>query len=159
MSIQLFFKNINLRPQCKITIDDVTHYTGPVNPIIEINHSIAGSYTLKIFFTDKLPNDTKVDNQGNIIEDKNFELDQIVIDDYDIEELKWLSKYFADDGNTYESCLFFGPKGYFEINLNHPILPWILEQKHLKNNNDPNWKEDYNYYVQAWKILNQISQK
>ena len=157
--MKLFFKNINLNPECKICVNNTILYKGAVRPMISLDLSESGPYVLRIYFTNKLPTDTQVDEKGNIIADKNFELDKIIIDDYDLEDLKWLSKYIAEDGNIYESCLFFGPKGHFEIVLSDPILPWILEQKHIKNNNDPTWQEDYNYYTEAWKILNQISKK
>jgi hypothetical protein len=105
---------------------------------------------------DKHPSDTIVED-GKIIRDRSFELEQITIDGYNLEELKWASEFRSKDGAVYTSCLFFGPNGEFILKFNNPVLRWILKTRHDKNNNDPHWEEDYNYYQQACKILQQIS--
>ena len=131
-------------------------YSGIVLPSFEYNHSfVEGQYQLIIEHWDKLPTDTIV-KDGKIIRDRSFELDKIVIDGYDLEELIWASKFLAEDGQIYPSCLFFGPNGQFKLDFYNPVLYWILKTRHEKNNNDPNWEEDYNYYQQACKILTQI---
>lgn len=108
--------------------------------------------TLKIYFVNKEDTDTVTDDNGNIVSDMNFELESIKIDGIDIEDLKWQGNYHTDK-QMFESCLFFGPKGYYQLNFSTPILKWTLEQNHLKNKNDPNWEEDYNYYTEAWNRL------
>jgi hypothetical protein len=111
---------------------------------------------LVIAHVDKQSSDTIV-KDGIIIRDRSFELDQITIDGYDLEELKWTSEFRAQDGAVYASCLFFGPNGEFVLKFSNPVLPWILKTRHEKNNNDPHWEEDYTYYQQACKTLQQIS--
>lgn len=161
MRIELYFKNINLSPACDILVNNNLYYSGLVQEHItlEVNDKEYDEYELDIKFTNKLPNDTKVDANGVIVEDKNFELQKIIIDNYSLEELIWQGNYFSDEGQIYTSCLFFGPKGKFNIKLENPILRWILATRHNINNNDPNWFEDYTYYTEAWKILQQISKK
>jgi hypothetical protein len=137
-------------------MNDVELYCGEVLSEFEYNHVCAGGqYQLVIEHWDKLPSDTIVQD-GKIIRDRSFELEKIVIDEYDIEELIWNSEFLADNGQTYPSCLFFGPPGKFVLNFYNPVLYWILKTRHEKNNNDPTWEEDYNYYQQACKILKQI---
>lgn len=156
MNIQLKFIAIHKSPECTVSINDQVKYQGPVQDIIDVAHTDTGPAQLSIAFTNKKPEDTVVDDTGKIIEDKSFELDSITVDQYDLEELKWQSKYHCTDGQTFDQCLFFGPPGKFVIDLENPILPWILGTKHKLNNNDPDWQEDYNYYVQACQLLQQI---
>jgi len=156
MKLQIIFKNIVDSPKCKITVANQELYSGLVNN--EYNYDIEldeGPCSLVIEHWDKLPSDTVVAD-GKIVKDRSFELESIVIDDYNLEELIWESKFFAENGNVYPSCLFFGPNGKFIIDLYNPVLYWILKTRHEKNNNDPDWEEDYNYYQQACRILAQI---
>jgi len=156
MDISLEFKAINKSPECVVYVNNQPKYQGPVTELINIECSDHGVVDLAIAFTNKSPKDTVVDDSGNIIEDKSFELECIVVDKYDLEELKWESEYQADDGVVYDKCLFFGPPGKFVIAIENPILPWILRTKHKRNSDDPNWQEDYNYYDKACKLLKQI---
>lgn len=159
MNTKIFFKNINQNPECSITVNNETQYYGPVNECTEININYVGPVVLEIAFTNKNPEDTVVNSEGNIIQDKNFELDKILIDGYSFDDLIWDSVYQATNNEVYKSCLFFGPPGKFVIEFDMPFLKWTLKTKHAKNNNDPHWEEDYNYYMQAWNILQQISNK
>ena len=156
MNIELYFKNINNSPECNVTANGTSLYAGPVREKISINSTTLGEIFLQIAFTNKQPTDTVVDSSGTIVSDKNFELDKIIIDNYNIEELIWNSEYVADHGDVYSSCLFFGPPGKFTIKLENPVLPWILRTRHERNGDDPNWQEDYNYYDTACKLLAQI---
>jgi len=156
MILKLKFKNIVDAPKCKILVNDLELYSGPVLSDFEYNYPHTdGKCLLVIEHWDKLPSDTIVQD-GRIVRDRSFELDKIVIDEYDIEELIWNSEFLAQDGQTYPSCLFFGPTGKFILNFYNPVLHWVLKTRHEKNNNDPNWEEDYNYYQQACKILKQM---
>jgi hypothetical protein len=156
MKIQLKFKNIVDTPKCKIFLGDQELYSGVVPPDYDRICELAeGDCQLIVEHFDKLPSDTIVEN-GAIVRDRSFELDKIIIDDYDLEELIWNSEFLAEDGSVYPSCLFFGPNGKFVLNFHNPILYWILKTRHEKNNNDPTWEEDYNYYQRACKILAQM---
>lgn len=156
MKIQLKFKNINQQPECKITANDCLIYQGSVIPIVACDLDInEQQIKLKIEFTNKRPEDTVVCNDI-IVQDKNFELEQIMLDEYDIEELIWRSNYFADDGQIFTSCLFFGPPGYYEIDFYQPVLHWLLKTRNDINNNDPDWETDYHYYTEACQLLTLI---
>ena len=96
-----------------------------------------------------------MDDLGKIINDMNFEISKIIVDNIDFEDLIWNSTYVFKD-QIIEKCLFFGPNGKFIINWKMPVLKWFLETQHQLKNNDPNWEEDYEYYIEACKILKQI---
>lgn len=156
MKINLKFKNIIDAPNCSVVVGDKNLYSGVVeNEFVFDFEYPEEEYTLSIAQWGKRPEDTVVED-GHIVRDRSFELEKIVIDGYDLEDLVWESKFKADDGAVYPSCLFFGPNGRFVINLYNPILRWILKTRHEKNNNDPHWEEDYNYYQEACKRLTQI---
>lgn len=162
--IELKFKNINLsnnkEPIVRVVINDnelINETVKPrlITPLSFYDDKIPEHNILKIYFANKENSDTVLDYNNNIIEDLNFELEQIIIDGYDIKDLIWNSQYVTKTEKI-QSCLFFGPKGYFEFKFDMPILKWILKTNHEKHNNDPNWEEDYNYYTEAWKLLSQI---
>ena len=157
MNIILNFDSINLGsnnkiPEIAVTVNGVTLYTGIVESIINFDTDADGEVILRIEYINKLGTDTVVDSNGAIVTDMNFTLASITVDSIAFEELIWNSVYVAED-NTYPNCLFFGPAGYFEIKFTVPVLAWLLKTRNDKNNNDPNWEEDYNYYVKACKIL------
>jgi len=156
MKLELKFKNIIDAPKCKILLGNRELYSGIVLLNFEYEHFCQdGQCQLIIEHWDKLPSDTIVQD-GKIVRDRSFELDKIIIDGYDLEELIWVSEFSAENGQVYSSCLFFGPNGKFKLDFYNPVLYWILKIRHEKNNNDPDWEEDYNYYQQACKILKQI---
>lgn len=157
MHIDFYFKNINNAPTCRVLVNSQEKYSGEVVECVSVDTHSTGNIVIQIEFTNKLPSDTVVDQDGNIITDKNFELDCIIVDkNYSLEELIWHSVYCADSGDRFQSCLFFGPPGHFEIAIENPILPWILKTRHEKYNNDPDWETDYKYYTTACNILQQI---
>ena len=51
---------------------------------------------------------------------------------------------------------FFGPKGYWQINFDVPVLRWWLELNHNKNNDDPTWEQDYKHYEEVCQRLDRI---
>ena len=156
MKINLKFKNIVDSPNCRIACSNNLLYEGHVNEefMFDVDYPYQ-DYELVIEHWGKLPSDTIVED-GKIVRDRSFEIEKIIIDGSDLEELVWESRFEANDGAVYNSCLFFGPNGKFIINLHNPVLYWILKTRHEKNNNDPHWEEDYNYYQQACNLLKQI---
>ena len=161
MNLELYFKNINkgpndIDPMIRIIINGQEEYNGTVQKKIAINKEINNeNVKLEINFYNKTYKDTKVDDVGKIINDMNFEISKIIVDDIDFEDLIWNSTYVFKD-QTIEKCLFFGPNGKFIINWKMPVLKWYLETQHQLKNNDPHWEEDYEYYTEACKILKQI---
>ena len=153
MNLKLKFKNITHSPCCSVYVNEQKLYTGLVTTTLEFTVSnISEQVCLEIEHWDKKPEDTKVDNNGNIIEDRSFELEEIVVDNYNFENLIWKSYFLSTDGDRYESCLFFGPNGKFIIDFTLPVLKWILEN----SNNNNSWQEDYMYYCKALDILQKI---
>lgn len=151
MRLQLQFKNIVDNPMCRIYLCQQLQYEGSVKDLFDFTVDCANTNCeLRIEHWDKQPKDTKVEN-GVIVRDRSFELASIRIDNYDLKELVWQSKFVAQDGTVYPSCLFFGPNGNFLLEFSQPVLYWIL-----KNRNEPGWQEDYKYYETACRLLTQI---
>jgi hypothetical protein len=151
MRLHLTFKNIVDNPKCRIYINQQLLAEGTVEPSYEFNIDLdAVECCLRIDHWDKNPSDTIVEN-GKIIRDRSFELEKIIIDGYDLQELIWQSSFVSSNSERYESCLFFGPNGSFELSFHLPILHWILS-----NRNESGWEEDYNHYQTACQLLKQI---
>ena len=159
MKLDLEFINIVDSPLCCISINGKEFYSGPVLEHYSLDTDVPqGELALTIAHWGKRPEDTIVE-QGTIVRDRSFELSSVIIDGHNIEELKWQSEFQADDGAVYPSCLFFGPNGQYVLKFENPVLRWILKTRHNKNNNDPHWEEDYNYYMEACRLLAQTLHK
>ena len=159
----LQFKNINSvgekHPICRINLNGQDIFSGHVQKSIKLQTDFAEKNTLKIFFENKTGQETVLHNETKqVVQDLNFELDKIFINDVDLAHLIWQSKYVCEDTEI-DSCLFFGPKGYLEIKFDTPILKWVLKTNHEINGNDPTWETDYNYYIEACQKLDKIQTK
>jgi len=156
-TIGLKFKNIHKsgvkQPRILVEINGTKLTEEEVKTEVSLNFKAQQTNVLKIHFVNKQGRDTVTNAMGEIVSDMNFELDTITIDGIDIKDLKWQGNYHTDN-DSIKSCLFFGPKGYYELIFSSPVLKWTLEQNHLKNQDDPEWEEDYNYYTEAWNKLN-----
>jgi hypothetical protein len=152
---QINFGPGNKEPMIDLKLNNHSLYQGPVLAQLDVETDAGEKNCLQIMFTNKEHSDTVCDSAGKIVNDMNFNLTKIVIDDHDLEELIWQGKYVSDK-NEYPSCLFFGPAGQFVLNFDYPVLRWILKTRHDINQQDLNWEEDYNYYVNACKILNNL---
>jgi hypothetical protein len=160
MKLHFEFESINLGPHDKIPmieiyVNDQCLYSGAVMPELTCHGNLAQENCLCIAFTNKQDMDTVCDSENNIIKDMNFSLAKLSIDDQDLEELIWQGTYEAAD-RQYPGCLYFGPPGRFVLRFSSPVLRWILETRYKATKQDPNWEEDYNYYVNACKILNKL---
>ena len=158
MNLVLEFEHINCYngpPLILVKVNDIEYYNGVVDSCISLAIPDVTHGTLTIEHHGKQNIDTEVQN-NIIINDKNFTLKNITIDDYNLEELKWDSSFTAADGNVIPGCLFFGPNGVYKLEFQQPILRWILQTRHQKNNNDPNWEEDYNYYMRAINLVREL---
>lgn len=159
MSFEFKFKNINSvnnkQPICRIELNGNDVFSGVVEEHIPLDTNTQDNNVLRIYFENKQGKDTILNDQQQIVQDLNFELEQIIIDGIDLKHLIWQSKYVAGD-NVIDSCLFFGPKGYWELKFDSPILKWFLKTNHNKNNNDPTWETDYNFYEKVCQKLNKI---
>lgn len=159
MKFEFSFKNISTieskYPICRIELNDNDLFVSRVQQYISIDADAKDKNVLRIYFVNKEGKDSIVDQDNKIIKDLSFELDKIIIDGVDLKHIIWESKYVTNH-NEIDSCLFFGPKGFWELNFETPVLKWLLKTNHNKNNNDPTWEVDYNYYEEACQKLNKI---
>jgi hypothetical protein len=148
MSLEFKFKNINpvnnKYPICRIELNGNDIFSGKVEQKIVLNADMQENNVLRIFF-----------ENNRIKQDLNFELEKLIIDGIDLQHLIWESRYVAKD-SVIDSCLFFGPKGYWELTFDSPILKWFLRTNQNKNNDDPTWETDYNFYEKVCQKLNKI---
>lgn len=160
MNLILKFKNINSVqgvPVLDIAINNRCVWHGDVQNEIHIQHDDCDLIALDISHVDKDPSKHCIVENGQIIADRNCELDEIIVDSYNIEELKWQSSYVTTDNEVLDKCLFFGKNGTWSISLELPILRWILRTRHELMNNDPTWEQDYESYTTACKLLNKLN--
>ena len=159
MKFEFSFKNISTieskYPICRIVLNGKDIFTSRVQESIELDADAKDKNVLRIYFVNKEGKDSILNQDNEIIKDLSFELQKIIIDGVDLKHIIWESKYVTNDKEI-NSCLFFGPKGFWELNFETPVLKWLLETNHNKNNNDPTWEEDYNYYEEACQKLNKI---
>ena len=162
VNFEFKFKNINpvnnKYPICRIELNSDDIFSGKVEQRIVLDADTQENNVLRIFFENKGNKDTILDDNNQIKQDLNFELEKLTIDGIDLQHLIWESRYVAKD-SVIDSCLFFGPKGYWELKFDAPVLKWFLKTNHDKNNNDPTWEEDYKYYKESCQILNKIQIK
>jgi|TARA_R110000796_G_scaffold42971_6_gene105797 hypothetical protein len=94
------------------------------------------SHQLRIRLENKVSRDTEILEDGSIGRDMLLNVENIVIDDIDIGNLKWtISKYVTDkpvdvDGETtneLESCINLGWNGSYIIDFECPYYLWLLE--------------------------------
>jgi hypothetical protein len=155
MDLAFHFAQINAyhgRPRISISLNNRLLYSGEVKQLISLKASdtYSGNCSLRIEFINKNSEDTKVVD-GNIVCDKNFTLEKVIIDGCNLEELIWKSAYHCNN-ETINSCLFFGPAGYWELNFTYPILYWILS-----NRNEDGWYNDYCSYLKAWNKVKHLT--
>jgi len=160
MNFIFTFKNINLvngkHPSCRVELNGNDIFFGNVVPQIKIDApQTQRENILRIHFENKQGNDTILDENNCILHDLNFELEKLIIDGVDLQHLIWQSRYVSKD-SVIDSCLFFGPKGFWELKFDSPVLKWFLRTDQEKNNNDPTWEVDYNYYEEACQKLSKI---
>lgn len=156
MKIEITFKDINLgpngrTPKIAVRWDDRIMFQGNIGPV-EFE-TTQGQGMLSVHFLNKTAQDTVCNALGEIITDMNFTLDNVSIDGETLDDLMWDGSYHADNGNIYDSCLFFGPPGHYQCQITLPLLKWRLERNHRMNGNDPEWERDYLLYQHACKLL------
>ena len=161
MNLILKFKNINNYngvPLLLISANDTRLWDGPVQPEIILDYAnTSDDILLTITHYGK---NTSADTQvidGKIVNDKNCEIEQVIVDGLDISELKWQSKFVSTNNEVFDKCLFLGKNGTWTIEFSLPILKWILSTRHNIKNHDPTWEEDYTNYVEACKLINKLN--
>jgi len=131
-SIELTAKYCNSWPWLQITNNNVVIYDNEIKETQSISLNITGG-VLKLIGIKK-NNDTQLSADNKIIQDKLLRVDKIVIDDIDmgIEFIRHLK--FNNELGTEVSFLntTFYENGEITINLQEPILSWIIEEKFIK---------------------------
>ena len=96
MKFEFKFKNINSvnnkEPICRIELNGNNVFSGAVQEQIILDTPTQDNNILRIFFENKEGKDTLLNDQQQIIQDLNFELEQIIIDGIDLKHLIWQSK-------------------------------------------------------------------
>lgn len=143
-------------PAIRIEVNGGVCYDGPVQSRISVAAELENENLVKIYFVNKSSTDTQVDSAGKIVQDMNFTLANISAENTTFDELLWNGRYVAGI-DVYDSCLFFGPYGFYELCFQSPVLKHKLQQKFERGELDAHWEEDYNYYTEACKILKKLS--
>jgi hypothetical protein len=94
---------------------------------------IDGEHEFSIELFGKLPEHTKIDDAGQILEDAVLNIKNITVDSIDISQLfQQLSKYHHDFNGTKEATAdtFYGSmgcNGHVRLKFNTPVYIWLLE--------------------------------
>lgn len=146
--VSFYFDNISClehkKPIISIHINFNEVFYGQVCSSISVQSELKDLNYIQIYFKNKLPEDTTDEK------DLNFSLQNILIDDDAFDELLWQGSYHYDDQKI-DSCLFFGPKGYYQICFQMPFALWKLKSKDASVTDN-----EYKLYKNACQILSQI---
>lgn len=121
----------------RLSLDNQTIYENShVKDVVDFEHHFSddeGTHEFIIELFGKLPEHTKIDGDGNILEDAMLTLNSISIDGIDIFQLLLsLAKYHHDFNGTGEETVakFFGNmgcNGQVKLSLGTPVYIWLLE--------------------------------
>ena len=92
-----------------------------------------GEHELRIVLQGKLPEHTKIDEQGNIISDATLQISNVVIDDLDVDKLFLEKCVYTHNFNGTQSEIvdtfhgIAGCNGTISFKFNTPVYLWLLE--------------------------------
>ena len=107
-------------------ITDVVHFEHELN-------DDDGEHELRLVLQGKLPDHTKVDEQGNIISDATLQISNVTIDELDVDQLfleKCVYTHNFNDTQPEIKDTFFGIagcNGTISLKFNTPVYLWLLE--------------------------------
>jgi hypothetical protein len=123
----------------KVSLDGNVIYNNPylVDPY-HVSHDISdeeGEHELTIELYGKLPQHTKIDDQGNIVKDAMITVENIKIDDIDLSTVLMSApviQYHHDFNGTQPAVMdsFYGSmgcNGIVTLKFTTPIYLWLLE--------------------------------
>ena len=121
----------------QVTLDDQIHWQGdvtaePVTISMVLDDAVEMDHQLAITLGGKTPEDTVIDAQGQILEDKTLEISHITIDDIDIQSLIHKHAEYAHDFNgTAEPVIdgfagTMGCNGTVSLRFSTPVYLWLL---------------------------------
>ena len=136
-------------PEFKISIRDKEYVHGTLVANNTVEHFefdaeiVEGAHSLDIAFLNKTVQDTRLDTNGNIVEDLLLNIDSIEIDEIDIGSLKWTAsnytpiypdsykKHVLSTGQEIETelknCVNLGWNGTWSLPFTSPFYSWLLE--------------------------------
>ena len=100
----------------------------------EFNDGVDQEHTLAIKLCDKTHDHTRVDHQGNIIEDSVINISNIALDDIPLGYLATQTAVYQHNNNgnsEYVNDKFYGAmgcNGTVELKFNSPVYLWLLEK-------------------------------
>jgi hypothetical protein len=136
-------------PEFKISVGgtEYVHSTLSVTHAVEYfefnAEIIEGAHSLDIAFLNKKVQDTRLDIDGNIVEDLLLNIDSIEIDEIDIGNLKWTASVYTplypesykqhvlsagqQISNEVKNCVNLGWNGTWSLPFTSPVYIWLLE--------------------------------
>ena len=136
-------------PEFRISVGgtEYVHSTLSANDAVEYfdfdAEIVEGAHSLDIVFLNKTMYDTKLDTNGNIVEDLLLNIDSIEIDDIDISNLKWTASEYRplypesykqhvlssgqQISNEVKNCVNLGWNGTWSLPFTSPFYIWLLE--------------------------------
>ena len=122
----------------QVTLDDQVHWQGPVTMDsvavkIEWDNEVEMDHVLAITMSGKLTQDTRIDEQGQIQEDKFLELSDIAIDDILLGHVFVEKAEYHHDFNGTQNAVedefygIMGCNGTVRLKFSSPVYTWLLE--------------------------------
>jgi len=123
MVIDIDVKAFNGGPKIKIYDDEKVIYdeqlSTPGPQQIVINTHVLFPNKLTIEHYDKQPNDTKVADNGMIVDDKGIVINRIILNDYTLENELYLFPTILEDGEILTKNNYLGHNAKFVIDVDH----------------------------------------
>ena len=129
-------------PKFTVGVNGIIYHTGKLTVPNEIEYVefdaefTDGDYYLEISLLNKVPTDTKKDDNENIIGDLLLSIDSIEIDDIELATLKWSkslyypiypTSYTGDHVDEVKNCVDLGWNGTWKLPFQVPFYIWLLE--------------------------------
>jgi hypothetical protein len=149
-------------PMIKLTINDQIAYDGETQGLFQFDYSFhinpdQDTFSIVLTYHDKLDTYTKVDDQGNIIENQGVDIKKLVINGVDIVESNIIHQVgqFTPIFSPAKLCFFkdnnidTGPSttlgvyenGVWDMTFKLPVLSYFSEiQHHIEFNSNDSWQ-------------------
>jgi len=107
-----------------------------VTDVVHFEHELDdddSEHQLRLVLQGKLPEHTKIDEQGNIISDATLQISNVTIDELDVDKLFLSMSVYTHDFNGTQSEIadtfhgIAGCNGTISFKFNTPVYLWLLE--------------------------------
>lgn len=121
-----------------VLFDDITLWDGTalLHPL-KLSHEFPDSenvnHVVTIKLSGKLPEHTKIDQQGQVIQDRVIKISDVCLDDIPVDQVfTAISEYHHDRNGTAEPCVEkcygeMGCNGQVDFRFRTPVYLWLLE--------------------------------